>query len=65
MNEHDIDQAKHRVILGELRMAHQEIIVAQLKRDGHDATKAHELLASFQDDLAQVREYLRKLLDGE
>ena len=40
-------QAERHVTLGEHHIARQREIIAKLERNGHDSTKAKELLAVF------------------
>ncbi len=40
-------QAEQHVALGECHIARQLELIAELERDGHDSTKAKELLAVF------------------
>jgi len=40
-------QARRHVAAGELHLARQHEIIAELERDGHDANEAKRLLAQF------------------
>jgi hypothetical protein len=43
------EEAKRHVALGEEHISRQRGIIAQLERDGHDATEAKTLLEQFQE----------------
>jgi arginine repressor len=45
----NLTQAEHAVALGRSHIERQTQIVAELERDGHDATQARLLLATFRD----------------
>ena len=40
-------QAEHHISVGELHMAKQQALIAELERDGHDTTQPRDLLATF------------------
>jgi hypothetical protein len=42
-----VAQARHHVAEGEAHIARQRELVAELERDGHDASDARRLLAQF------------------
>ncbi len=64
---HHLDLAKRHVAIGEKNVARQRAVVAELERDGHDASEARRLLAEFeqlQSMHIQDRDRLLKELDG-
>ena len=44
-----LEMAKRHVAEGEVHIANQKIILAELERDGHDTVEARRLLANFLD----------------
>ena len=50
-----MERAKRHVVDAEKRVAKQRALVAELQRDGHTATEAHELLQVMVDLLDQMR----------
>ncbi len=55
-------QAHRAVALGRSHIARQIEIVAELERDGHDATAARRLLATFRDLQVQHEAHRDRLL---
>jgi hypothetical protein len=54
-------EAKRAVSRGNAHIARQREIVAELERDGHNTTKARDLLATFETVQASHEEYLARL----
>jgi len=64
--EQHLVQAEAHVAKGEQTVARQMRIIAELDRDGHDATAARQLLVQFEELLqlhAADRDRLRRELD--
>ena len=60
-------EAERDVALGQTHIERQFQIIAELERDGHDATRARELLATFmavQVEHKTHRDQLLRELDG-
>jgi len=62
MIERHLAQAEEAVRLGRSHIARQIEIVAELERDGHDATTARELLRTFEDLQVQHEGHRDRLL---
>jgi hypothetical protein len=63
-----LTQAQQLVAEGEARIAQQKRRIAELRRDGHDTSRAEELLKTFvesqrhyEDTLARVRAEISEL----
>ncbi len=60
--QHNLAQAERHVAEGERHLARQEAIIAELDRDGHDATEALKLLATLRATQALHEQDLKRLL---
>jgi regulator of protease activity HflC (stomatin/prohibitin superfamily) len=62
MAEQHLACAERNVARGRSSIERQSRLVAELERDGHDATKAKSLLAAFRDVQAQHEAHRDRLL---
>jgi len=58
----NLAEAERNVALGRFHLDRQIQIVAELERDGHDATAARELLETFKDSQEQHEAHRDRLL---
>jgi hypothetical protein len=63
--EQHLTQTLEHIALGEVNMARQRQLIAELQRDGHDTTEAMELLAMLEETQrihVETRERLQQQL---
>jgi hypothetical protein len=64
MSESELEMATRHVAQAESIIAHQREIIAELDRDGHDVTKALDLLKTYKKTLAVSRLHVDRLTEG-
>ncbi len=57
----ELEQAKRHVAEGQAHVNHQRYILEKLGRDGHDQTKARQLLETMEETLRLAREDVSRM----
>ena len=63
--EDAVAKAARHVMEGEKHVAHQEVFLAELIRDGHEAAEARRVLEALQTLLRLARKHLRRVRERE
>ncbi|WP_159718013.1 hypothetical protein [Geminicoccus flavidas] len=57
-DETNLEQARRHVREATSRLAEQRTRIAELERDGHEATRSRELLVTMEDSFRLMQEHL-------